>query len=244
MSASRPEIDVTKGTVRLRTFHIVRRLVIWLLKLLFRFDIRGEGNVPKDGPFILVSNHLHNLDPVLTVAASPRRVQYMAKIELFKVPVIRTIIRWVGAFPVNRGKMDREAIRHGQAVLKAGYGLGIFPEGTRSLTMKIHKVLPGAGLFAVKGDVPIVPCAITGSERLPFNGNKQHRRNESMPDPGHKGVRITFGEPFRVPPEIDGVRTNAESATHYMMSRVAALLPEPYRGIYSVTPSTVIEIDE
>lgn len=244
MSASRPEIDVTKGTVRLRTFHIVRRLVIWLLKLLFRFDIRGKGNVPKDGPFILVSNHLHNLDPVLTVAASPRRVQYMAKIELFKVPVIRNIIRWVGAFPVNRGKMDREAIRHGQAVLKAGYGLGIFPEGTRSLTMKIHKVLPGAGLFAVKGDVPIVPCAITGSERLPFNGNKQHRRNESMPDPGHKGVRITFGEPFCVPPEIDGVRTNAESATHYMMSRVAALLPEPYRGIYSVTPSTVIEIDE
>ncbi len=244
MTTSRPEIDVTEGTIRLRTFHIVRRAVIWLLRLLFRLDIKGEGNVPKDGAFILVSNHLHNLDPVFTAASCPRRVHYMAKIELFKVPVIRTIIRWVGAFPINRGKMDREAIRHGQAVLKAGYGLGIFPEGTRSLSMKIERVLPGAGLFAVRGDVMIVPCAVTGSERLPFNGKKQHRRDEPMPDPGHKGVRVTFGEPFRIPPEIDGVRTNAESATHYMMSRVAALLPEPYRGVYAVDRSTVIEIDE
>lgn len=244
MSTSRPEIDVTKGTIRLRTFRIVRRIVILVLKLIFRFDIQGEGNVPKDGAFILVSNHLHNLDPVFTCAACPRRVQYMAKVELFQVPMLRKIIRWVGAFPIKRGKMDREAIRHGQVVLKSGYGLGIFPEGTRSLSIKIDRVLPGAGLFAVRGDVMIVPCAITGSERLPFNGKKQHRRSESMPDPGHKGVRVVFGEAFRIPAEIDGVRTNAEAATHYMMSRVAALLPEPYRGIYGVSQSQVIEIDE
>lgn len=244
MSTQRAEIDVTKGTIRAGTFRVVRRTVILLLKALFRFKIVGEDNVPKDGAFILVSNHLHNLDPVLTSAACPRRVQYMAKVELFKVPVVRTIIRWVGAFPINRGKMDRNAIRHGQVVLKSGYGLGIFPEGTRSLSMKIERVLPGAGLFAVKGDVPIVPCAITGSERLPFNGKKQHRRSEHMPDPGHKGVQVTFGEPFSVPAEIDGVRTNAESATHYMMSRVASLLPEEYRGVYSVHQSTVINLDE
>lgn len=244
MSTSRAEIDVTKGTIRLGTFRVVRKIVEGLLKLIFRLQVEGAGNVPKDGAFILVSNHLHNLDPVFTTVSCPRRVHYMAKVELFKVPVIRTIIRWVGAFPINRGKMDREAIRHGQAVLAAGYGLGIFPEGTRSLTMNIHRVLPGAGLFAVRSNVPIVPCAITGSERLPFNGAKQHRRSETMPDPGHRGVRVAFGEPFTVPAEIDGVRTNAESATHYMMSRVAALLPEPYRGIYSVPQSTVIEIDE
>lgn len=243
MSATRPETDVVTGTIRPRTFRIVRAIVIAVLKLLFRFRIEGEGNVPASGPFILVANHLHNLDPVFTCAASPRPVHYMAKVELFRVPVLRTIISWVGAFPVNRGKMDREAIRRGQAVLKAGYGLGIYPEGTRSLSMKIERALPGAGLFAVKGDVLVVPCAVTGSERLPFNGSKQHRRSEDMPDPGHKGVKVTFGAPFTVPPEINGTRTNAESAAHYMMERVAALLPEPYRGIYSTTP-TIIEVDE
>lgn len=244
MSSQRPEIDVTDGTIRPGTFRVVRRTVILLLKVLFRFKIVGEDNVPKDGAFILVSNHLHNLDPVLTSAACPRRVQYMAKVELFKVPVVRTIVRWVGGFPINRGKMDRNAIRHGQVVLESGFGLGIFPEGTRSLSMKIERVLPGAGLFAVRDDVPIVPCAITGSERLPFNGKKQHRRDEDMPDPGHKGVQVTFGQPFSLPTEIDGVRTNAESATHYMMSRVAALLPEEYRGVYSVPQSTVINLDD
>jgi 1-acyl-sn-glycerol-3-phosphate acyltransferase len=243
MSAPRTEIDVTTGTIRPRTFRFTRKAVIGALKLLFGFTIEGEGNVPSSGPYILVSNHLHNLDPVFTSAACPRPVQYMAKIELFRVPVLRRIIRWVGAFPINRGKMDREAIRHGQAVLKAGYGLGIFPEGTRSVSMKIDRVLPGAGLFALKDSVPIVPCAVTGSERLPFNGTKQHRRSGDMPNPGHKGVKVAFGTPFTIPAEIDGKRTNAEMATHYMMERVAALLPETYRGIYSVAEPTVIEID-
>lgn len=243
MSTKRPEIDVTTGIIRPRTFRFVRKAVIGASKLLFGFTLEGTGNVPESGPFILVSNHLHNLDPVFTSAGCPRQVHYMAKVELFKVPVLRRVISWVGAFPINRGKMDREAIRHGQAVLKEGYGLGIFPEGTRSLSMKIERVLPGAGLFALKDNVTIVPCAITGSERLPFNGAKQHRRDD-MPDPGHKGVKLVFGEPFTIPPEIDGKRTNAESATHYMMSRVAALLPEHYRGVYSIPRSEVIEIDE
>jgi 1-acyl-sn-glycerol-3-phosphate acyltransferase len=243
MSATRTEIDVTTGTIRPRTFRFTRKAVIGALKVLFRLTIEGEGNVPAAGSYILVSNHLHNLDPVFTSAACPRPVQYMAKVELFKVPVLRKIIRWVGAFPINRGKMDREAIRHGQAVLKAGYGLGIFPEGTRSLSMKIDRVLPGAGLFALKDSVTIVPCAVTGSERLPFNGNKQHRRTEDMPDPGHKGVKVTFGAPFTVPTEIDGKRTNAEMATNYMMERVAALLPVPYRGIYAGAEPSVIKVD-
>jgi 1-acyl-sn-glycerol-3-phosphate acyltransferase len=243
MSTPRAEIDVVTGTIRPGTFRIVRAIVIAILKVLFRFRIEGEEKVPKTGAFILVANHLHNLDPVFTCAASPRSVHYMAKIELFKVPVLRSIIRWVGAFPVNRGKMDRDAIRRGQAILKAGIGLGIYPEGTRSLSMKIERALPGAGLFAARGDVVVVPCAVTGSERLPFNGSKQHRRSEGMPDPGHKGVKVVFGDPFTVPAEIDGKRTTAESAAHYMMARVAALLPEAYRGIYATAP-TVIEIPE
>lgn len=243
MTHERQPIDVVTGTIRPRTFRFVRNAVVAICRVLFRYRIEGEENIPVTGAFVLVSNHLHNLDPLFTSAASPRPVHYMAKVELFKVPVLKRLVRWVGAFPVNRGKADREAIRRGQAVLKAGYGLGIYPEGTRSLSMQIERVLPGAGLFALHDDVTIVPCAITGSERLPFNGAKQHRRGSEMPDPGHRGVRVLIGEPFEVPREIGGKRTNAEMAADYMMTRVAALLPEPYRGIYS-TPPTVIEIEE
>jgi 1-acyl-sn-glycerol-3-phosphate acyltransferase len=140
--------------------------------------------------------------------------------------------------------MDRGAIKRAHATLKQGIALGMFPEGTRSVSMKIEQVLPGAGLLAVQDKVPIVPVAITGTERLPFNGKKQHHRGTEMPDPGHTGVRITFGEPFFIPDEIDGKRTNAAAAIDYMMQKVASALPPDYRGIYGDDVRTqVIEVD-
>lgn len=225
------EVDIRKGTVRPASFNIARRIVAFLCRIIFGLRIKGQENIPAEGGFILVGNHLHNLDPVFMLTSSTRPVFYMAKQELFKPWGLRHLIRWAGAFPVNRGKMDRSAIKHGQRVLQEGIGLGIYPEGTRSLSRKIVRVLPGAGLFATGGDYLIVPCAITGSERLPFNGGKS--RGEPPPrDPGHKGVLVRFGEPFRLPDEIDGRKVNAAAATDYMMRKVAEMLPEEYRGIY------------
>ena len=226
------QIDLHSGVIRPRTFQWARKVVSALCLLIFGLKASGRENIPTDGPFILVGNHLHNLDPVFVLTSSTRPIYFMAKQELFEIPVIRTIVRWAGAFPVNRGKMDRSAIRHGQAVLEAGIPLGIYPEGTRSLGMKIEKVLPGAGLFATGAKVPIVPCAITGSERVFFNGAKGKRKDRVFPDPGHRGVRVHFGEPFYLPDEIDGKRVSAAIATDYMMGKVAAMLPEAYRGIY------------
>lgn len=238
------QIDVRAGTMSRITFTWLRWLLYGIAKLLTRMDVRGAGNVPKEGGCIIVANHLHNLDPVLISIACPRPLHYMAKIELMRVPVLGRILRWGGAFPINRGKMDRTAIKRARATVQQGVALGMFPEGTRSRTMQIEHVLPGAGLVATQDKVLIVPAAITGSERLPFNGAKQHRRGSTMPDPGHKGVRITFGEPFLIPDEIDGKRTNAAAATTYMMERVAAMLPVAYRGIYGPEPSQIIELDE
>lgn len=237
------QVDVRAGTMRRFNFIWIRAVLYAIARLLTRMDVQGAQNVPREGGCIIVANHLHNLDPVLVSIACPRPLHYMAKAELFKVPVLRQLLHWTGNFPINRGKVDRTSIKRARATVEQGVALGIFPEGTRSTSMKIERVLPGAGLIATQGDVLVVPTAVTGTERLPFNGTKQ-RRGASMPDPGHKGVRIVFGEPFRIPAEIDGKRTNASAATDYMMKRVAAMLPAAYRGIYGPQHSQVIELDD
>jgi len=245
MSATPPtnQPDLRANTMGPTTFRVLRRILYGLCKVLVRLDVQGTTNVPKEGGCIIVANHLHNLDPVLISIACPRPLHYMAKAELMGIPVLSSILRWSGAFPIHRGKVDRTSIKRAQMTVQQGIALGMFPEGTRSVSMRIDRVLPGAGLVATQGDVVIVPTAITGTERLPFNGQKQHRRGP-MPDPGHRGVRIQFGEPFRIPAEINGKRTNAAAATTYMMERVAALLPVEYRGIYGPETSRIIHTDD
>jgi 1-acyl-sn-glycerol-3-phosphate acyltransferase len=243
MSTAKPSAtaaaDLREGTMRPGVHKTLRALLLGLCKILVRLRIQGLDNVPREGGVIIVGNHLHNADPIIISIACPRPLHYMAKKELMDIPIIGRILRWAGSFPINRGNVDRTAIRRAAATVEQGVALGMFPEGTRSRSMKIERVLPGAGLIALQGKVPIVPAAITGTERLPFNGSKQHRRSEApFPDPGHKGVRVIFGEPFRIPDTINGKRTTASDATDYLMQRVAALLPEAYRGTYGVSGAT------
>jgi 1-acyl-sn-glycerol-3-phosphate acyltransferase len=188
--------------------------------------------VPAAGGVLVVANHVHNADPILLNAAYPRPIHFMAKKEAFDVPVLPWILRWVGAFPVNRGKSDRAAIKRALAALEHGIAVAMFPEGTRSRVFALQQAHPGAGLLALAADVPVQPIAITGTERLPMNGAKGKARGELARDPGHSGVQILFGEPLRIPKEIDGKRVTAEQATEMMMVAVARLLPEAYRGVY------------
>jgi len=238
MSASPVPADVRAGTMRPRTHAFLQKLLMAASKAVVKLHVVDDHHVPREGGIIVVANHVHNLDPLFISIACPRPLHYMAKKELMDLPVLGRILRWGGAFPINRGHADRTAIRRATATVAQGVALGMFPEGTRSRTVRIERVLPGAGLVALQGKVPIVPAAITGTERLPFNGAKQHRRGEiALPDPGHTGVRVIFGEPFTIPPTLDGQRTNADAATNYIMRRVAELLPPAYRGIYGESPT-------
>jgi len=212
-------------------FNVIRTVLLLVCRLLFRMKIEGLNNVPMRGGVLVVSNHLHNADPVLISVAMPRPVHYMAKKELMGIPVIGRIIRYGGAFAVDRGKADRKAIVQATERLQQGIAVGMFPEGTRSVSRKIERVLPGAGLIALRGDVPILPAAIVGSERLPLNGAKQLRDK----DAGRWQVTVTFGEPFMLEPRADGKRMSPDEAINLAMERMAALLPESYRGIYSDT---------
>ncbi|MBA2278553.1 MAG: 1-acyl-sn-glycerol-3-phosphate acyltransferase [Chloroflexia bacterium] len=219
--------DLSRGTLRGVPFRALRAVLLLLCRLLLGMKVEGLANVPATGGVVLVSNHLHNADPVLISIAFPRPLHFMAKKELFGVPVVGWGIRLVGSFPVDRGRADRTAIRRAQATLEQGIALGIFPEGTRSRTRRIARVHTGVGLVALRGNAPILPMAITGSERLPGSGGKAPQRGERR-----REVRIVFGEPFTLQAREDGKRMTADEATDLIMRRAAALLPESYRGIY------------
>lgn len=218
--------DLREGTVQGWRLHTVR----WVIKLGFRivtgYAVRGEDLVPAQGPFLLVVNHLHNVDPVLAAISCPRSVHFMAKKELFAVPVIGPAIRLVGAFPVDRGRADRSAIRRAKATLEQGIALGMFPEGTRSKSGGLKEGLPGAGMIAVQSGAPIVPMAITGSDRLPGNGagNKRGRFR--------RGIEVRMGAPFHLQTPDDGSRLTAAAATEQIMRALAEVLPADYRGVY------------
>ncbi len=219
--------DLRHHTLRGWSFQVTRWFFAGVLWLLTGFRVTGVRNVTGSGPLIVVSNHLHNLDPLVVAVAIPRPVHIVAKAELFRVPVLGPLLRFSGAFPIERGRADRRAIRRAEETLAQGIAFGIFPEGTRSLTGAMTKPLAGGALIALRSGVPVLPVAVTGTEYLPFNGSKAPKRRF------RRAVHVTIGEAFTVPRTVDGERLTSEDASDLMMRHVAALLPEGYRGIYS-----------
>lgn len=219
---------------RTRLYRGIYRATRWLVRAAFvplmRLDVRGRENVPRRGPLIVACNHLHNFDPAVVGAVFPRNLCYMAKKELFAVPVLRHLIRFYGAFEIDRGAADRAALRFAVHVVEDGEALFMFPEGTRSVTGRIEKVLPGAAFVALRTDAPILPVAVTGTQTLPLD--------EKAAKAGRKGrgrarVTVTFGTPFHLTSGPGGKRPDMRDATDEMMRHVAALLPPEYRGIYA-----------
>lgn len=134
-----------------------------MFRIIYRAEVHGQENVPKEGGAIIAANHISLWDPPFVGAFCPRRVSFMAKKELFENSIFSSIITSLGAFPVNRGAADRNAIKTALTVLGEGKCLGLFPEGTRSKSGKLGEPEAGIGLIAYKANVPIVPVAITGT---------------------------------------------------------------------------------
>lgn len=149
-------------------YRIVRALMYVLAKILYRLEIKGGEHVPPEGPVICVANHANLLDPIFLGCSLKRTVTFMAKDELFRVPVLGWIIKKFGVIPVKRGTGDRGAFRSAMQALREGKMLGMFPEGTRYRDGKIHPLRPGAALLAVHTGACILPVLIYGTHRAKF----------------------------------------------------------------------------
>jgi 1-acyl-sn-glycerol-3-phosphate acyltransferase len=205
----------------------------FLLPLYCRIEVRGLENVPPDGPLVIASNHLNDADPGIICTRIRRPIAFMAKIELFRVPLLAQFLRSFGSFPVRRGEADISTLRMANENLKLGRAVCIFPEGTREgFAEKLTEALPGAAIVALRNDVPILPIAISGSGRLQIPGMflRVDRRLK---------VSLTIGEPFHLEKPA---RLNAEAAregTRQIMERIATLLPPENRGYYGYVTKQV-----
>lgn len=135
-------------------------------RLFFRARVLGTENMPSQGAVILAANHQSNWDPPFLATFLQRPVSYMAKQELFEVPVFGAAIRACHAFPIRRGAADRAAIKTALQVLKLQKCLGVFPEGTRSRDGQRHKAEAGVALLAAMSKAPVVPAAIMGTNHI------------------------------------------------------------------------------
>lgn len=148
-------------------YNLAKFVCSLLIKLLFRVRVEGVENFPEEGAAIVYSNHKSWWDPIVVGCVLKRPIFFMAKKELFEIPVFGYILKLLHAFPVNRGAPDRKAIRKALEVLNEKKVLGIFPEGTRSKDGVLKEPEPGIALLATKvKDVALVPVAIKGDFRF------------------------------------------------------------------------------
>lgn len=204
--------------------------VVWaiakvLFNLLCRIETDGWSNMPKKGPFIVASNHLHFFDPPLVLVGAPyREITALAAEKWEKRWPVSWLLKSVGAIFVRRGEVDREALAKCLAVLEQGGILGLAPEGTRSRTGTMQRGKPGIAYLAVKADVPIVPVGISGQEKIIACWKRLRRPH----------VVVRTGPAFKLQP-VHGRQKNEQlqARADEVMLRIAALVREDLRGVYA-----------
>lgn len=150
-------------------------------------ETHGVENIPREGGVLLVSNHISLLDPVIVGSAANREIHFMARSNVFNIPLLGPLISVFNAYPVNRGRPDLGALRRTITLLKKGNAALIFPEGTRSFDGKLGKAHDGACFIAHRANVPTIPVYHKGAEKMMPRGSKRIRRAK---------LSVTFGKPI------------------------------------------------
>jgi 1-acyl-sn-glycerol-3-phosphate acyltransferase len=205
----------------------------WIFNLLFalltRREAQGLENLPAQGPYILASNHLSRLDlPLVYGLIGDERITGWAAEKYERHWFFGALLRIGGGIFIRRGEVDRGALQAAVDWLRAGKNFGMAPEGTRSSTGALIRAKTGAAYLANETGAPVVPIAVTGTERaLPTLLRLRRPR-----------VTVRFGKAFRLPPIPENDRTGGlQRNTDEIMCRIAAMLPPEYRGVYADHPS-------
>ncbi|MDX2230693.1 MAG: lysophospholipid acyltransferase family protein [Leptolyngbyaceae cyanobacterium bins.349] len=195
-------------------YHLFKWSVVSpMLHTYFRGRIIGAEKVPQQGPLIVVSNHASDFDPPMLSNCIGRPVAYMAKEELFRVPVLKQVITLYGAYPVKRGSPDRSAIRAAMNSLENGWAVGIFITGTRTPDGRVTDPKLGAAMIAAKAQVPLLPVSLWGSDRI-------FRKGSSVP----RAVPITVRVGDLIPPPPSSKREELETVTQHCAEVINGLL--------------------
>jgi 1-acyl-sn-glycerol-3-phosphate acyltransferase len=199
--------------ISLALYHLFKWSVVSpALHTYFRGRIYGAEHVPQTGPLLVVSNHASDFDPPIVSNCVRRPVAFMAKQELFQVPVLATLIRWYGAYPVNRGGSTRSAIKASIASLEAGWATGVFLQGTRTPDGRITDPKLGAAMIASKTQVPLLPVSLWGTEKVIVKGKML---------PQMTPITVRIGEP--IAPPASGDRAQITTVTEHCAEVINAM---------------------
>ena len=196
-------------------YSVCQPIALAIMRLLWRVEGRGTQHVPARGPVLIVSNHSSVLDPPFVGGVAPRQLTFLAKAELFEVPLFGRLIHALNARPVRREGSDAGALRVALRALERGAALLVFPEGTRGDEGRLREPKPGAALLAVLSGAPVVPVLVQGSGRAWPRGRR-------LPRPAK--VVVTFGPALRFERPVGGDRKDHyDSVSRQMMSAIARL---------------------
>jgi 1-acyl-sn-glycerol-3-phosphate acyltransferase len=204
---------------------LIRPIFRLLMHILCRIQIEGRHNVPREGAYLVVINHVSLYEAPLLIAFWPKPIEAAGAKEVLERPFQGDLMRGYGGLAVDRGRVDRKLLRNMVNLLKHGFPLLIAPEGQRSHVPGMGKAWNGAAYVAGKASVPLVPVGITGTENGPDLW-KQLRRPL---------WRMVIGEPFTLPPVPWATSERKQvlnENTETVMRKIAELLPPEYRGVY------------
>ncbi len=208
--------------------YLLRLLIRGFFQFFTRFEVQGLAHIPSHGGALLAVNHLSRFDPPVLYCVIKRRDLTALVADKYKsYPIIVLVVKIVDGIWIHREDTDFRALRDATKYLQNGGILGIAPEGTRTGSRGLIAAKTGVAYLADKAGVPVIPVAVSGTDRI-FQGWAKLRRPP---------VIVRIGEPFTLPPlERKNRAAQLQDITDEIMLRIAAMLPEEYRGVYADDP--------
>lgn len=207
---------------------LLRGLINFVLFFLGTKKVSGFEHVPASGPFIIVTNHMSVADaPLLFITFPDMQLRFFAGEKWERHLLFGPIMKAVGAIYINRGEVDRRALREALHALEAGSVFGLAPEGTRSRVRRLIEAREGAAYLASRAQAPILPVGVVNTDVIWENALHLRRTR----------LEVNIGQPFRLPVSKRAKGPELEAATHLIMVHIAHLLPERYHGVYADSPA-------